>query len=633
MMRTIILQCMIWTSIGLAGCNDSDIVNALRLTEEKDPFPTAYSKIYDSSPVNEEFYYFPEMKKVPKKYWSCKYVMGHGNENAMDQVESQGLPHHLLCQSLAGLANRAVDEGKSDVAVWFYNHDGNESYALAEKDLQAMGAQSLGEVDGFELALNLPSGLIKGYILTDLENNTESAVYAATAAPHENAIIVDKRIEYRFKNNFPMIKDASNLHPADAWRDYGDKCNKQGLVCMAEKSGQLREFAIKNGYFVLNQAAGRNKSLAEQSILPTLEPNAPVYGWVDGTDEAEFTNILSKQGHILVPCDLTYNNSLISLLYSQRQKTEGQYLGQVVDPTTIDYSKNNTKKYVSYIVSDGDNVGFLVNSFMPYYTDPAADVIKMSYPINVSLLSMFAPAQFYNLMYRQQQNVTIMDALGGGYCYVDTYSTLNGRRDEDLKILARRTAAHMRRHRIKTLELAALDAKSAEAKKAYQAYIDANDQLEGIIAVQYAPYAIGGDTDWFVNPNTGRHIPVIYLSYALWNNWTSGQDHGYNAPDWNQGTPAWVGKQIMNNSRENNFYAVIIHAWSFFKDCGKTDDEVAECSPNNVNTNIYGVKAAVLCNRQLDKEKAEVVNIEEMVWRLRMKYYPEETQKFIDSLK
>ena len=72
--------------------------------------------------------------------------------------------------------------------------------------------------------------------------------------------------------------------------------------------------------------------------------------------------------------------------------------------------------------------------------------------------------------------------LGGGYYYVDNYSE-NGDRAKNLKVVAERLSAHMRQHRVKLLGVMAMNVKSEAAKEAFQAYVDANDQLEGIVAL------------------------------------------------------------------------------------------------------------------------------------------------------
>ena len=115
-----------------------------------------------------------------------------------------------------------------------------------------------------------------------------------------------------------------------------------------------------------------------------------------------------------------------------------------------------------------------------YYDVPEAEDVKMTFGLPVATLAMMAPVQFNNLMGLQKQNCSLMEMLGGGYYYVDTYSQDNNRKT-NLRVAAKRLAVSMRQYQIKLLGIMAMDVKSEAAKEAYQVYVDANDQLEGIV--------------------------------------------------------------------------------------------------------------------------------------------------------
>ncbi len=104
--------------------------------------------------------------------------------------------------------------------------------------------------------------------------------------------------------------------------------------------------------------------------------------------------------------------------------------------------------------------------------------VKMSYGLPVSTLSMMAPAQLHNLMNLRRDECSVLEMLGGGYYYIDTYSQNNNRND-NLKIAAERLALSMRRYHVGLLGVMAMDVKSAASREAYQAFVDANDRLEG----------------------------------------------------------------------------------------------------------------------------------------------------------
>lgn len=74
---------------------------------------------------------------------------------SLGQTEKvRGLQYHLMCQSLAGLANRAVEQGTSEIAVWLHDHGGSDSYKLSKQALEDMGIHEQGMQSGLELARN-----------------------------------------------------------------------------------------------------------------------------------------------------------------------------------------------------------------------------------------------------------------------------------------------------------------------------------------------------------------------------------------------------------------------------------------------------------------------------------------------
>ncbi len=562
-----------------------------------------------------KLYSMPEMKKKPRKFWTCTGVVSIDNRNSINETETmQGLQYHLLCQSLAGLTNRMVEEGKSDVAVWLYDHGGKASYKVSKQALEDMGICEQGVQNGLELACSdyesvdglrvQLRGFFDGYVLTDVKNNPESGIVASVASHVYNSIIVDVRDkEYFEKAGYSMKYDATHKTTLDAWHEFKDKCSNEALVIMPVQTGELREFAIKNNLFVLNlnkkqgdPRSGQNVDLLEE-VLAWLQPNVPVYGWEQGVSEDQFVARISKSGHPMIPCDWSYNHSLTSLLYTERQQP---VQAQSFNPKLIDFDKK--RNYVSFFLSDGDNIQWMMQDFATgFYDVPEAIEVKMSYGLPVSTLSMMAPAQLHNLMNLRRDECSVLEMLGGGYYYIDTYSQNNNRND-NLKIAAERLAVSMRRYHVGLLGVMAMDVKSAASKEAYQAFVDANDRLEGIIALQYSPYAGGGGEVFWVTNKNGYDIPVITVRYSLWD-----RIHE------REGSPDFIASKLKAEAQVESFSAICVHAWSRFEG------------------NAHGAAAARLCAGKLDG-RFEVVNMQELVWRLRMSRHPEQTLEYLNKI-
>lgn len=562
-----------------------------------------------------KLYSMPEMKKKPRKFWTCTGVVSIDNRNSINETETmQGLQYHLLCQSLAGLTNRMVEEGKSDVAVWLYDHGGKASYKVSKQALEDMGICEQGVQNGLELACSdyesvdglrvQLKGFFDGYVLTDVKNNPESGIVASVASHVYNSIIVDVRDkEYFEKAGYSMKYDATHKTTLDAWHEFKDKCSNEALVIMPVQTGELREFAIKNNLFVLNlnkkqgdPRSGQNVDLLEE-VLAWLQPNVPVYGWEQGVSEDQFVARISKNGHPMIPCDWSYNHSLTSLLYTERQQP---VQAQSFNPKLIDFDKK--RNYVSFFLSDGDNIQWMMQDFATsFYDVPEAIEVKMSYGLPVSTLSMMAPAQLHNLMNLRRDECSVLEMLGGGYYYIDTYSQNNNRND-NLKIAAERLAVSMRRYHVGLLGVMAMDVKSAASREAYQAFVDANDRLEGIIALQYSPYAGGGGEVFWVTNKNGYDIPVITVRYSLWD-----RIHE------REGSPDFIASKLKAEAQVESFSAICVHAWSRFEG------------------NAHGAAAARLCAGKLDG-RFEVVNMQELVWRLRMSRHPEQTLEYLNKI-
>ena len=562
-----------------------------------------------------KLYSMPEMKKKPRKFWTCTGVVSIDNRNSINETETmQGLQYHLLCQSLAGLTNRMVEEGKSDVAVWLYDHGGKASYKVSKQALEDMGICEQGVQNGLELACSdyesvdglrvQLKGFFDGYVLTDVKNNPESGIVASVASHVYNSIIVDVRDkEYFEKAGYSMKYDATHKTTLDAWHEFKDKCSNEALVIMPVQTGELREFAIKNNLFVLNlnkkqgdPRSGQNVDLLEE-VLAWLQPNVPVYGWEQGVSEDQFVARISKSGHPMIPCDWSYNHSLTSLLYTERQQP---VRAQSFNPKLIDFDKK--RNYVSFFLSDGDNIQWMMQDFATsFYDVPEAIEVKMSYGLPVSTLSMMAPAQLHNLMNLRRDECSVLEMLGGGYYYIDTYSQNNNRND-NLKIAAERLAVSMRRYHVGLLGVMAMNVKSAASREAYQAFVDANDRLEGIIALQYSPYAGGGGEVFWVTNKNGYDIPVITVRYSLWD-----RIHE------REGSPDFIASKLKAEAQVESFSAICVHAWSRFEG------------------NAHGAAAARLCAGKLDG-RFEVVNMQELVWRLRMSRHPEQTLEYLNKI-
>lgn len=611
-------------SLLIVSCDDYESPDRYIDEEPGELYTDQYDQVAD-----EGQYWFPEMKGSADLLLNCVWIGNEALNNMPNHGDPNlGLPAHLAAQSAVGIINSSLRDGTGNVGVWLQDEARYNSYRYALDYVKGLSPKSIWDVTAPQtILLNEVKHYYTGYILVDVVNNPESAVYAAVAAHVHKAFISDVRDEQMYAGaGYTKVIDATQKTTQDAWNEYKDKCNNKALVLMPVGTGQLRDFVIANGLFMMNivkdqndPSKGNNLALFEE-VLKWLEPNSPVLGWEQGlAGEDVFVKPISEHGHMMVPYDWVCNTTMTSLNYKERQSN---ILAKVTNPKFIDF-ESSKKKFVTYYLSDGDNVGWMTSSFErnTYFTHPDASANSMTFSVPVSNLSMIMPSQLQNLFQLQSGKCSVVEALGGGYYYCDLFAQKQKKisRSEALKKIAKNVASHMRQHRVKVLGLVAWDVLGADAKDAYQAYISANDQLEGIIATGYAPYSAGGgEILWFTN-SKGIDIPVITVKYAIWN---YGEVNGQR-----EGSPTYIAKRLNSETQDSPFSAVGIHAWSAFHDIGQSMDESAECLPGGT---IQGPGAASLCTAKLSDD-TQVVNVEELIWRIRMHYRPEQTTEVLSQ--
>ena len=586
--------------------------------------------------------WLPYSANVPQYYWDAYGVLYLGDRNNLGMHDvTKGLQHHLLLQSVAGLTHRALKEGDAKVGVWMgAAHEEYGNYH-SRQALHDMGAQNLGVTDGYQLATKTFADVggvevnlrerFEGYVLTDVENNPESNIVASVAAHVHNSIIVDVRDKTLFDAaGYKMTYDARYKTTRDSWSEFRNWCDNRALVLMPVQTGELRELAIANRLFVINlnhfyndSSRGDNfETFAE--VLAWLAPNAPVYGWDQGIDENRIAETISKYGKHSVPYDWGYNTSMTSVNYAARQDFPN---AKTLNPKEIDYTLD--KRFVSFYLTDGDNVQWMMGGFDRWYDHPKSNEVGMTYGIAVANTAMIGPAQLKVLFGKQPANVSVFER--GSYFFGDIYGELTASRTETVKKLAAFQAQQMNRHGVKLLGVVSRhDVDSEKSKMYFEEFIKANDQLEGIIAIQYSPYADGqGRVFWFKN-SKGWDIPVVCTRYSVWN--TGSSNHAY------EGTPKFVADKLKANTGLNKkFSSICVHCWSKFLDkgtsCGSTEENV----PNQDAVSwdrpdiVFSAGAAALTMNHLG-DNFKAVNTQELVWRLRMDHDPVQTQQILDAM-
>lgn len=554
---------------------------------------------------------------LPKQKSSTEYWVVVNSTSNTNNYSDNSLRTSLIAESIVGLTALAVNEDRGSTMVW---SDATSAEYIGVRN--SLNMKNKGSATVWEL-LDKPEirQCIKGYVLCNMLK--QESVSAATVAAHVyQSIIIDSYNEAKIKAlGYTKTYDASDKTPITAWSEFKKSCNNNALVFMPTLTANNKGFAIAHRLMFINYnkkyafpSSGNNNALFKE-VLAWLKPLSPVIGWEQNIDEHLFVDLVSLSGNIVVPADWIHNLTLMSADYKNKQNG----LATVTNPKYINYS--DTSSFASFFLTDGDNVQWMINGFRnsKYYSNPDNLSTKISFGIPVSNLSTMIPNLLTTILNEQSPANSIIEFGGNGYTYADDFAA-NVDRTSLLNNHAQVVADNMRQRRVKVLGLFCNDVNSEAAKEAYKAYISKNDQLIGIVTVQYTPYAGGnGSIMWFKN-SKGINIPVISVRYSIWN---MGKTNASS-----EGTPAFVATKINSLSADakSTFSLVAVHAWSAFSDIGASGSLTDE----NNNGTYFGATPVSWCAKRINKE-VRIVNTEEFIWQLRMKTYPEETNNLLKS--
>lgn len=593
--RIIVLACC---AILIVSCSKNDEVAPV---VPSPPEPVVYEKDF----TRQEDFWWPEQKK-PARIIVCDI-------NFSDPGEA------MLAESVSGLAAQAVNEGKYDALVWInvpgWGGDVRTSFskwlAMAKARLVISNVETK---DIWTVVDDLKKrDLIKGYVLFEpdvSEGNAytkraginHSANMATTAAGVMKAVMITEDLKNEASaHGLKQLMDVRNETYANIYQKFKGAINPNMIMHVDPKYPNHRGMAVANNSNVFYGAGTFDQFMA------VVNPVSPALGWGDG-NELAFSKSASNYALFNVAsnwCDNLLVTSADAHNY-QPQKVK------TLDLKSIDFSK--TGSFHSFVMSDGDNLQWMQRGFFfdqKYWANPSHGDFPMGFTSCMATLSETIPDAVDYMVSTQPDQTTVIEA-EGGYNYVDEFGVMTSDRKKNLRDFAIKLNTHMKKTGARVLEIICLDLNSQASKDAYQIYAEEIENLSGIIAIQFSPYE-GGDGKIFWPTNKeGIHIPVVTAKYSLWANLPptfvrSGD------PDKISGfinAKADAAKQAGTQSMD----WTIVHAWSSFTENGITATGLTPVSwcVDKLNANVT------------------VVSPEELLWRIRMKHYPDETQAFIN---
>ncbi len=224
-------------------------------------------------------------------------------------------------------------------------------------------------------------GIIKGYIVYNRTVEKRSVTAATALCGPTNAIAVDKSIE----NDIIMMGitnklfDVSDKTEKWVYENYLKAFTKNNAAELSHDiNHHLRDYISLTNAFVFYDGITDWRT----TILKGLDAGAYCFGY--GDNEFKMVENASQQGISMLPTDMAANLAPLSSIYN----AEGlKQRAPVADVTT-----EENVHYVTFLVSDGDNIAYNLWSQQQYFSNPLRGSFAVGYTISPSLYDLAPPA-------------------------------------------------------------------------------------------------------------------------------------------------------------------------------------------------------------------------------------------------
>lgn len=525
----------------------------------------------------EGYRYWPKFP-APQKLWRVK-------------AEVKGTDQYVL-QSLAGLCARRALHGGPAEYVWI-DGTGETSKAWYSEVVRLNHATVSYADDVWDLLTKLQrEGVVKGYVLYRPEDSSRP-VYSPHGAPSPNAgtmacgpleSVLIPEGQTNKVSTLPMTLDARELTESAVFQQFKSKLNRKVVALIDPKASLVRAEAISMDAPV----AGAEKTTFSE-MLEWADPDIPVLGWCTG-DEWEYTSLASKHGAFMTASNWCSNlTAMAGTPVAQPRPSRKR--------TYWDLDWTDNVHYVSFIVSDGDNVQWLTGGFFDgkWWGSPSRGAFGMGWTACQADLAQVAPPALSTLSRTASINDDLV-LMSGGYYYPDVFPK------DALTTHARRLNSYIKECGITAVSCLTQKWDSPRALDAYQRMLGEWPTVEGIMPLQYAPYNAGlGKLAWVGDR------PVVSARCMMWADLRSP----------NTGTPTQVAamlnsqKKISGKATEANFSWVTVHAWSDFPSEGSEGK-------------LSGLSVTARCVANLDSQ-TRVVTPTDFLRLMRLRLQPKST--------
>lgn len=424
----------------------------------------------------------------------------------------------VLAQTLQGLV--ASDK---DRMIWFKAGGG---YQIQLDRLVKEGAKVQQVSSAWDLVREFKPQ-VKGALVFKL--GTESLNVAASLCGPKEGVAVDESLLDRAKaEGLPILEDVRGVTEKEAFAKYKSLFARGILVNQPfGKSGNLRDLAVARKAFVFGDTDAEFRT----QVTRELGPEALVFGW--GPDEHSWVRDVSRGNGTGVPADWCVNIAPIETLPAKIKR-----------PADRAMKAKDGKRYVAFVMSDGDNIQVLMGGFATdksFWGSPLRGSFPMSWEMS-PVLAEVAPRMLEHFYSTATPNDGFVTGPGApGYTFVHDQT--------DRAAIAKQAAGFL--HRADLNIVSTLNANAGSLQEAIP--LLEQPEVSAMIYKDYAPYhRRGGEILW----HKGK--PCLSYRFVLW--------EGIQGPE---DLAREIGRMPTSPTTDLGSYALInVHAWSYGKSGG-----------------------------------------------------------------
>ncbi|SFD88846.1 GxGYxY sequence motif-containing protein [Chitinophaga sp. CF118] len=220
---------------------------------------------------------------------------------------------------------------------------------------------------------------IKGYVLYNRATNERSLTAATSLCGPMNAIAVDASLESAVRSAGITTRKLDVRTRDEKWvySNYPAAFSKAlGAELTPTINHHLRDYITLTNAFTFYDG----ETTWRKTVLQGLDPEAFCFGY--GKEEFSMVSNAAQAGIVMLPTDLAANLAPLSSIYDPNPIRQ--------QASTTPVTESNVH-YVTFLVSDGDNIAYDLWSLQNYFSNPIRGTFNMGYTISPSLVDL-APA-------------------------------------------------------------------------------------------------------------------------------------------------------------------------------------------------------------------------------------------------